>query len=112
MGRLVIILILFQEAGMSFRGGVSWFVTVVVGEHLDPLAQSFHVSSEVHERSQHQLHIVSQLMVDSTAAAAALPFCLLVRLFSIFLPPQKEDTIIWSKQIVSPRPGTPDTCKC
>ena len=51
MGRLVIILILFQEAGMSFRGGVSWFVTVVVGEHLDPLAQSFHVSSEVHERS-------------------------------------------------------------
>jgi len=79
---------------MSFRGGVSWFVAVVVGEYLDPLAQSFHVASEVHERSQHQLHIVSQLMVDSTTASATLPLCLLVRLFSIFLPPQKEDTII------------------
>lgn len=82
---------------MSFRGGVSWFVAVVVGEHLDPLAQSFHVASKVHERSQHQLHIVSQLMVDSTAAA--LPFCLLVRLFSIFLPPQTEDTIIGQNKL-------------
>jgi hypothetical protein len=34
-----------------------------------------------------------------------------VRLFSIFLPPQKEDTIIGQNKS-SPRPGTPGACKC
>ena len=63
-------------------GGV--ISAVCVGEVLNPLAERFHLASEVHERSQHQLHIVSQLIVDCSAGYHS--FALLLSTFAIVLP--------------------------
>ena len=70
---------------MIFCGDVGGVIAAVcVSEVLDPLAESFHLVSEVHERSQHQLHIVSQVIVDCSAGYHS--FVLLLSTFAIFLP--------------------------
>ena len=70
---------------MIFGGVVGGVISAVcVGEVLDPLAECFHLASEVHERSQHQLHIVSQLIGDCSASYHS--FALLLSTFAIVLP--------------------------